>query len=332
VTKANFILAVDLGGTKTATAVVTSNGTLLSHRQEPTCQNGPREGIEQLVHLAKAAVQGAGLKMSDVTCAGVGVPAVLEPDTDRVIWAPKLNGWRDVDLCTPLREALGIPVYAEYDGHTTVLGEWWLGVGQGFRSVVALIIGTGIGGGMILDGKLYRGFNRLAGAAGWMALTSEAEVQTERARSIGFWDALASGEGLAAYAKTMMREHPESSLAELDSSGEVTAAQVFLAGEAGDKLAEQILNTVAGWLGLGIANLVSLLNPEIVILCGGVGSHCERLLPRIRQVVLQWSQPISAQAVKIAVSQLGEEAGLYGAAWGAWQRWQQKAKKEKPYD
>jgi glucokinase len=195
-----------------------------------------------------------------------------------------------------------------------------------------LIIGTGIGGGMILDGKLYKGFNRLAGAAGWMALTSEAKVQTERARSIGFWDALASGEGLAAYAKTMLREHPESSLAELDPSGEVIAAQVFLAGEAGDKLAEQILNTFAGWLGLGIANLVSLLNPEIVILCGGVGSHYERLLPRIRQVVLQWSQPISAQAVKIAVSQLGEEAGLYGAAWGAWQRWQQKAKKEKPYD
>lgn len=322
--KGDLILAVDLGGTKTAAALVTSAGDLLHRLQEPTCQSGPREGIAQIARLARRLIHEAGFAMSDVACLGVGVPAVLEPVSDRVIWAPKLTGWRDVDLCPALEKELGLPVYIEYDGHTTVLGEWWQGGGKGYQSVVALIIGTGIGGGMILDGKLFRGFNRLAGAAGWFALTSDPEMQDEQARRIGFWDALASGPGLAAYAKAQVEAHPESSLWAKAQAKKLNVEDIFAAGAAGDELAGLILHRFAGWLGLGIANIVSLLNPEVVILCGGVGSRCQELLPRIQEVMLKWAQPVSAQAVKIMISQLGADAGLYGAALGAWQRWKEK--------
>lgn len=326
--KGDLILAVDLGGTKTAAALVTSAGDLFHRAQEPTCQSGPRDGIAQIARLARRLIQEAGLKMSDAACLGVGLPAVLEPGSDRVIWAPKLTGWRDVDLCPALGRELGLPVYAEYDGHTTILGEWWQGGGKGCQSAVALIVGTGIGGGMILDGKLFRGFNRLAGAAGWFALTSDPQAQDEQARRIGFWDALASGPGLAAYAQVQAAAHPESSLWSKAQAENLKAEDVFAAGEAGDELAGQTLHRYAGWLGLGIANIVSLLNPEAVILCGGVGSRCQALLPRIREVVLKWAQPISAKAVKITVSQLGADAGLYGAALGAWQRWKSEREPE----
>lgn len=323
-----FVLAADLGGTKAAAALVTGPGDILCRKQEATCQSGPRDGIAQIVRLARAVVQKAGLKMSDAACMGVGVPAVLEPGTDRVMWAPKLSGWGEVDLCPALQDELGLPVFAEYDGHTTVLGEWWVGSGKGCQSVVALIVGTGIGGGMILDGRLYRGFNRLAGAAGWLALTSNPEAQDERARAIGFWDALASGPGLAGYAQALASAHTESSLWSKAQSGALTPVEIFAAARQGDELAAQILNQFAGWLGLGIANIVSLLNPEVVILCGGVGSRCQALLPRIRQVAVRWAQPFSAQSVRISVSQLGGDAGLYGAAWGAWQRWKEKGEQE----
>jgi glucokinase len=316
-----LVIAVDLGGTKAAAALLTDEGRILYREQETTAQEGPVEGIAQVARLARRVTAQAGASIRDVWCMGVGIPAVLEAGTDRVIWAPKLNGWRNVDLRPALQAELGVPVYVEYDGHTAVLGEWWQGSGRGYHSLVALIIGTGVGGGMILDGRLYRGFNRLAGAAGWFALTTEAELQDERAKAIGFWDALASGPGLALYAQSLLKDQPESSLGCIARRGELTAEEVFKAAQQGDPQAVQILDQFAGWLGLGIANIVSLLNPQAVILCGGVGSHCQPLLPRISRVVERWAQPIAARAVEIQISQLGGDAGLYGAAWGALLRW-----------
>ena len=191
-------MAVDLGGTKdTAAAVVTPQGEVLWRKQEPTCQDSPKEGTRQILRLLNELRQENELRPAEVLYAGVGVPAVLEPETDFILWAPNLKGWREVALRPALEQELGLPVFIEYDGHAAVLGEWWAGGGRGYQSLVNVIIGTGIGGGMILDGKLVRGRDRLAGAAGWFALTSEAGKQEQNTRSLGFWEALAGGPGLA---------------------------------------------------------------------------------------------------------------------------------------
>ena len=145
-------LAFDLGGTKVVAAVITPAGEILGRQQEPTCQDGPQAGISQMIRMARKVLEDSEVRISQVTCLGVGIPAVLEPGSDTVIWAPKLAGWRNVSLRTTLQEVLGVPAYLEYDGHTAVLGEWWLGNGKGYPSLVEVIIGTGIGGGMILDG------------------------------------------------------------------------------------------------------------------------------------------------------------------------------------
>lgn len=330
-------LAVDLGGTKTAVAVISSSGRILSREQELTCQDGPEQGIEQLERMLRSAAQAAGRTMAQITCAGVGIPAVLEPETDRVIWAPNLKGWRDIDLSGPLSRRLGIPVYIEYDGHTAVLAEWWLGAGRGCQSLVTVIIGTGIGGGMILDGRLYRGANRLAGAAGWFALTDRAGEQAERQRALGHWESLAAGPGLSLLAGAGLPQHPGSILGQiyqeagagglategLTTGGRtISCAEIFTAAQMGDPYALELANHLADWVGLGVANIVSLLNPERVILGGGVGSHTGFLLDRIRAVVQRWAQPVSAQSVLISVSQLENDAGLLGAAYGAMLRHQ----------
>ena len=312
------ILAVDLGGTKLAVAVISPQGELLTELQEPTCQDGPEPGIEQIVRLARDLLDSPAVEELNIEAIGVGIPAVLERGSDLVIWGPNLNGWRNVALRPALEKDLGLPVYLEYDGHTAVLAEYWLGAGYGFHSIVDLIVGTGIGGGIILEDRLVRGFNRLAGAAGWFVLADDPNLRDDRVRSVGFWEAMAAGPGVALQAQADLPLHPNSSLAQLTDP--LTAVDIFAAAEQGDDFSIQLLDRLAGWLGLGIANIVSLVNPEVVILGGGMGSQCARLLPSIQEVVRRWAQPISAGAVQIKMSSLGARAGLLGAAYAAWLR------------
>jgi len=275
------------------------------------------------VRMARKLLDASEIVPLEVEAVGVGIPAVLERDNDFVIWGPNLNGWRDVALRPALEAALNLPVCVEYDGHTAVLAEYWLGAGKGFHSVVDLIIGTGIGGGMILEDHLVRGFNRLAGAAGWFVFTSDPDLRNDRAHSIGFWEAMAAGPGLALQAKAELPHHPDSLLARLTHP--LTAVDIFSAAEQHDPFATQVLERLAGWLGLGIANIVSLVNPEVVIFGGGMGSQCARLLPWIREIVQRWAQPISAHAVQLKISSLGAQAGLLGAAYAAWLRLREAA-------
>lgn len=314
-----YLLAVDLGGTKTAAALISTDGRIHRRQQEPTCQTGPQDGIAQLERLLRALLDESHTSPADVLGVGIGIPAVLEQKTDRVIWGPNLHGWRDVALRPALEQRLGLPICVEYDGHMAVLGEWWQGVARGYRSVAEVIIGTGIGGGVIVDGRLVRGVNRLAGAAGWFALTTDATRVDERGRSLGHWEALAAGPGMVRRAQALLGQYPDSPLAQ--QSGSLSARDVFDADSAGDLLAARVVDETADLLGLGIANIVSLLNPEIVVLGGGIGAQRgERLIPRIREVVRRWAQPVSAESVVIASSTLGTDGGLLGAAYAVLNR------------
>jgi glucokinase len=270
------------------------------------------------MRMARTVLDAPEMTSVKVEAVGVGIPAVLERESDFVIWGPNLNGWRNVALRPELENALDLPVCVEYDGHTAVLAEYWLGAGKGFHNVVDLIIGTGVGGGMILEDQLVRGMNRLAGAAGWFVLATDPDLRDDRAHSIGFWEAMAAGPGLALQAQAELPLHSNSILAHLTHP--LSAVDIFAAAERGDRFANQLLERLAGWLGLGIANIVSLVNPEVVVLGGGMGSQCAALLPAIREVVQRWAQPISARSVQLKISPLGTQAGLLGAAYAAWLR------------
>jgi glucokinase len=328
---AGLILAVDLGGTKVAAGLVSAQGRLILRKEEPTCQDGPERGVDQIVRLLWAVLSESDHSPSEIQGIGVGIPAVLEQVTDRVIWAPNLAGWRDVALRASLEQRLCLPAYIEYDGHAAVLGEWWLGAGRGFRSVAMVIVGTGIGGGMILDGRLYRGRDRLAGAAGWFAMTANASLQDLRGHSTGHWESLAAGPAIARQAMSGLKEHPTSSLAarihtvtagadDLPTEESITAKQVFEAARAGDDLAGKIVASAGELIGLGVANIVSLVNPEIVILGGSVGRQGDLLIPHVKAVVKRWAQPASANSIPIEISQLGSDAGLLGAAYAVLER------------
>jgi glucokinase len=316
----DLILAVDLGGTKVATALISIQGKILSQNEEATCQKGPQAGINQIIRLLQQYLR-SGTDTRQIKGIGIGIPAVLNPKDDLVIWAPNLKDWHNIALRPALEEQLGIPAFVEYDGHTAVLGEWWQGAGRGYHSVAMVIIGTGIGGGLILDNKLYRGFNRVAGAAGWFALTSDVSNYSERSSSVGHWEALASGLAIAEQAKGLLPSHPSSSLYGKEP---LTTKDIFDQARSGDSFALECVEKTASIIGIGVANIVSLINPEIVILGGSVGRQGDLLEQRIREVVLLCAQPISARSVVLRSSELGVMAGLYGAAYAVLDRTNQK--------
>lgn len=316
VTNDRYILAVDIGGTKLAAAVITSGGMIRSRIVEPTLQEGPRQGIAQIIRLLQSVMRSADITPADCIGIGIGIPAVLEPETDLVIWGPNLKDWRNVDLRTPLEQYFHLPVCVEYDGHTAVLGEWWRGAGQGFRNVVSVIIGTGVGGGMVVDGRLIRGVNRLAGAVGWFTMQPEDASQDEAERALGSWEARIAGPGIARIARQALENRPPVGTNLVIDGEHPTAEDVFIEAQKGDVLAEKIASQQAELLGMGLANIVSLVNPEIIILGGSVGTHSGFMLTQVISVIDLHAQPISSRSVQVVTSSLGSDAGLLGAAYG----------------
>jgi glucokinase len=286
-------------------ARVTADGKIIDKTRQATSLAGPGAVVEQIADMVMAlGGQNRAVAM------GVSVPAVLSDERGDVVrWAPNLPGWTDVPLRDMLRERFNLPVFLEYDGHAAVLGEWWVGAGRGYSDVATVIIGTGIGGGMIADGRLWRGRDRLAGAVGWFPLMGPDGVD--------HWENLASGPSIARRALSLLRKGELSSAL---ITQDLTARDVFESARTGDPLACFVVAEVASIIGCGVANVISMANPEIVILGGSVGQHSALLLPAIREAVMRWAQPISAQGVAIVSSQLGEEAGLLGAAYAAYLR------------
>ncbi len=294
------VLAIDVGGTKIAAAVIDREGRVLRKLQQPTDLRSLDAGISQMAAMSRMLLNGETLR-----AVSLSVPAVLERTTERILWAPNLPGWENSDVKSILGERLGVPAFIEYDGHAAALGEWWGGAGRGCDSLASIIIGTGIGAGFIAEGRLWKGYSRLAGAVGWFPVHT--------AEGIVPWETAASGSGIVRRAQRLM-EQGESTILSTDG---LTARQVFDAARHDDALACQVVEETARYIGLGVAAVISFANPQIVILGGSIGQNSDLILPAIRRAASEWAQPYAARDVTIVCSTLGEEAGLLGAAYSA---------------
>jgi glucokinase len=277
------VAGVDLGGTKISVAVVDPDGQVLARTKQPVRKTSLAESVEQIADLIEAR---------GVAAAGVCVPGIYFAATGNA-WAPNLWGWEEVPLRAALESRVHLPITIDSDRAACVLGEQWLGAARGLSDVVFLAVGTGIGAGILSGGRLVRGADDIAGAAGWFALDPR---KKEIYRQLGCFEAEAAGPAVARRA------------------GARTAEAVVEAARAGDARARAVLEETAAWLAMGIANLVSLLNPQMVVLGGGLMQAGDLLLERIRGEMLEWAQPIAAKRVRVELTRLGEDAGVLGAA------------------
>lgn len=319
------VIAIDLGGTKLASAICNSRGKL-SHKSVVPLDG--RKGCEvggliqqQIVSLREIAASDQ-IKIQSV---GICVPGIAWQKTGRV-WAPNIPGWENYPLRKEISAALknkSIAVKIDSDRACYILGETWLGAARGCKDAIFLAVGTGIGAGILIDGKILRGANDIAGAIGWMALDRPFETKY---KSCGCFEFHASGEGLARVAKEFLaaegkgawtaRSRESQHAIRADGPSALRSArEIFSADETGDLVAKKTLHQAVEFWGMAVANLISLFNPEKIIFGGGVFGPAKKFLPQIFSEAKKWAQPISIQQVKLEASKLGGDAGLYGAAY-----------------
>lgn len=300
-------LAVDLGGTELRVALVGADGAFLARDAEPTlARSGPEAVVSQIVRLLRHMERRA--EGCTIIGVGVGAPGPLDPDRGVVLNAPTLDGWTDVPLVALLAERLGLPVRLENDANAAALGEWMFGAGRGTRHMVFVTVSTGIGGGVIIDGRLLHGRHGMAGEIGHMAV-SERDIACP-CGSTGCWEAMASGTALARFANAAALDGAATGL---PRDGGISARDVVRAAQSGDPLAARLLEQEARWLGVGFANLLHLYSPERIIVGGGVSAGLEAMRPDIEQVMRRRAMG-AFRDVPLVPAALGADSGLAGAA------------------
>lgn len=297
------VIALDVGGTKISCGLFLNDGQILSQKLAPTCQRDLDASVDQLVMLTSDMIDAAP---KDVTVAALGIviPGWVDHKT-RTVWAPNIHGWDHLPLESRMAERLPIPMVLDSDRSAYVKGEAWRGSASGLNDVIFLAVGTGIGAGIMVDGKIVHGFNDLAGAVGWFALNP---CFREPYASMGCFESEASANSIGRKgANELIGLRP-------GPTGAITAREVMDAARSAYPPAEKLADEAILYLSMGIANLVSVLDPEMIVLGGGLFQTGGWLLDRIRIEFARWAQPIAARRVRIELSSLGENAGLYGAA------------------
>ncbi len=307
-----MVLGIDIGGTKLAMAAVDDSGRVLARAKAPIRKEGLAGSVGQVSTMAGDLLAQAGLDWSAIQGAGACIPGIYYAATGNA-WTPNLWGWDPVPLRAELASRLPVPVSIDSDRAACVLGEQWLGAARGLSEVVFLAIGTGIGAGILSGGRLIRGANDIAGAAGWFALSPERKESYTRS---GCFESEAAGPAVARRMAARLAAGEHSLAAELAGgcSDSITAETVAAAARRGDAAARSVLAETAGWIAMGAANLISALNPQMVVLGGGLMQAGDLMIDAIRRAVLDWAQPVAARDTRIELSRLGEDAGLTGAA------------------
>lgn len=307
------VIGVDLGGTKIAAALFDRFGNIKA-KEVKLLDGAKGEKVGQLVNEVILSIISRNSR-HNVKAIGICVPGIVYSKKGTV-WAPNIPGWGNYPLKKRIAAAIdnpGIKISIESDRTCYVLGEVWKGGAKGCDNVIYLAVGTGIGGGILIDGRVLHGHSDIVGATGWMALQNPYH---EDYIPCGCFEHFASGNGIALQAQKALKcEKNYSGPLAGKPVDEVTSRDVFAAYEQGDLVARKVLDKAIEMWGMGAANLVSLFNPEKFIFGGGVFGPAAKFIPRIYNEACKWGQPISMKQVEFSASQVDGEAALYGAGY-----------------
>ena len=314
-----WIAGLDIGGTNMVVGLVPfGGGEPLGVRKLLTL---PQSGGEEVVRRAAEAVEEAmvevfrteGGKRDEVAGIGIGAPGPLNRKTGVLLEAPNL-GWTDFPLRDLVSDVLGLPAAVDNDANCATYGEWWMGAGRGATTLVGLTLGTGIGGGLVVNGEIHHGVSDAAGEFGHMTIDSTGRKC--KCGNYGCLEAYASGPNIAARAVEGIESGVESVLSELVNGdlGKITAATVYEGVVGGDPYAHEVMKETAKFLGVGVANLINTLNPDIIVIAGGVTRAGDHLFVPLRKEVRRRAFRSAVDACQIVPAALPETAGVMGAA------------------
>lgn len=312
-----FCGGIDVGGTKISSALFTRAGEVSARTKTPIDKSGGDAAAGQVGDRIEALAKAAGAAGGRLAAVGICVPGIAYASSGKV-WAPNIPGWDQYPLLEKIKEK-HVPIVLESDRSAYVAGESWRGAAAGARDAIFLAVGTGIGAGIISGGRIIHGHEDIAGAVGWFGLNPDFKPEYE---SMGGFEAEASGNSVARKARERLERGRRSSMLDL-AGGRVEAVTAEVVAEAArkkDPLAMEIVAETVTYLAMGIANIVSILNPEVVVVGGGLFQAADIFLDPVRKEFKRWAQPLAARKVRVELSTLGEDAGLYGCGKLAWDR------------
>ncbi len=313
--KGEYVLGVDLGGTKIYSGVFDPSLECIgTSRLSTKPQRGPDAVIERIARCVKDAIDECDLKLDQVKAVGIGAPGAVDTETGRVIFAPNLD-WRDVPLKKSLEKVLGVPVCVENDANICTIGVHHAEFKSKPRDMVGIFIGTGIGGGLILDGQLHSGFNRTAGEIGHMVI--DVDGPKCACGNNGCFEALASRSAIFQHIHAAIKDGEKTILTEMlgPNLNDLRSGDLRKAIRRGDKVVERIVAEAAEYIGIAVGNVINLLNPEVVVLGGGVIEALEdEMMGVIVETAMESCLAGTAKGISIVASKLADEAGITGGA------------------
>ncbi|RMF46013.1 MAG: ROK family transcriptional regulator [Anaerolineae bacterium] len=307
-----YVVGVDIGVTHVTLVLADFAGRALSERREPlSIDDGPKDCLRQVdVHL-KALLESVSLPMEQIAALTVGVPGPVSADDGTVIAPPVMPGWERYPIVQTLQDRWARPVLLANDADLGALGEWVYGAGRDTTHLAFVKVGSGVGAGFIFNGEIYRGTSGLAGEIGHITLIKDGPLCTCGNR--GCLEALAGGRAIARQAQDAVRRGLPTRLEHIRPVEGITARDVAIAAQMGDLLAQQIVQDAGHYLGIAIANIINLLNPDAVVIGGGVAQMGDLLLEPIRHTVRERSLGGPINAVRIVSAVLGMRSSAMGA-------------------
>ena len=306
-------VGVDLGGTKIHTVVATPEGSVLGENRCATlAAEGPDAVLERLITTVRASLVGAGLSTSEIAGVGISSPGPCDPRRGVITNAPNLPGWHEIPIIRIISEQLSVTALLENDANAACYGEYRFGAGRGFRHLLYVTLGTGIGGGIIIDGEIYEGASGAAGEVGHMTIDQDGPVCNCGSR--GCLEALASGPAIAREAAAAIAAGRSPLLAQLAGNSPPTPEQVQEAAQRGDVAARQVIEEAGRQLGIGLIGLLNCFDPEALILGGGLLGLGDRYIGTAVRLARERAFAQIIADVTITTAALGERAGALGAA------------------
>lgn len=313
--KAEYVLGVDLGGTKILAGVFDTQLKCIGRMKVSTkAERGPDAVIERIARCVQEAVDECDLTLKQFKGMGIGAPGAINPESGQVIFAPNL-AWENVPLRKALEKLLSVPVFVENDCHICMLGIYETELKARPKTAAGIFIGTGIGGALVLDGKLYSGFNRTAGEIGHMVL----EVGGPKCScgNRGCFEAMASRSAIFRRIQTAVKDGQKTLLTEMlgPDLKDLRSGDLRKAIKREDKFVEKVIEESAEYIGIAVGNVINLFNPEVIVLGGGViDALADEMMAIIVETAMESALNGTAKGIEIIASKVGDDAGILGGA------------------
>ncbi len=309
-----YTLGIDLGGTNIVAGIVDENLKVIAKAKVKTNASRPAEEIvDDMAKVCFEACKTAGISIDDIYACGVGSPGAINPVDGIVVTANNL-GFKNLPLAQMLKDRTGVDFYIENDANAAAYGEFLAGSGRGVKNCIAVTLGTGVGGGIIIDGKLFSGSNYAGGELGHTVINVDGEACTCGRK--GCWEAYASATALIRQTKAAMEKDKDSLMWKLAEGNldNVNGRIPFDAMRQGDKTAKEVVDTYIKYVAVGIANIINVFQPEKVCVGGGISGEKDTLINPIKEFVANEIYAVMGKPCEILVAELGNDAGIIGAA------------------